>query len=43
MHHVGVLCENLERSLAFYKDLLGRSLVLLSKLIEKKNVLDKLP
>ncbi|XP_074577175.1 uncharacterized protein LOC141833597 [Curcuma longa] len=23
MHHVGVLCENLERSLAFYKDLLG--------------------
>ncbi|KAJ3694105.1 hypothetical protein LUZ60_009585 [Juncus effusus] len=23
IHHVGILCENLERSLAFYKDLLG--------------------
>nr|CAD1843116.1 unnamed protein product [Ananas comosus var. bracteatus] len=23
IHHVGLLCENLERSLAFYKDLLG--------------------
>lgn len=24
IHHVGILCENLERSLAFYKDLLGK-------------------
>lgn len=24
MHHVGLLCENLELSLTFYKDLLGR-------------------
>nr|XP_010915205.1 uncharacterized protein LOC105040397 isoform X3 [Elaeis guineensis] len=24
IHHVGLLCENLEKSLAFYKDLLGR-------------------
>ncbi|KAF0907450.1 hypothetical protein E2562_017385 [Oryza meyeriana var. granulata] len=23
IHHVGILCENLERSMAFYKDLLG--------------------
>ncbi|TKW25319.1 hypothetical protein SEVIR_3G111200v4 [Setaria viridis] len=23
LHHVGILCENLERSMAFYKDLLG--------------------
>ncbi|EHA8589444.1 hypothetical protein COCNU_scaffold009902G000020 [Cocos nucifera] len=23
IHHVGLLCENLEKSLAFYKDLLG--------------------
>ncbi|XP_006657461.1 uncharacterized protein YwkD [Oryza brachyantha] len=23
VHHVGILCENLERSMAFYKDLLG--------------------
>lgn len=23
MHHVGLLCENLERSLAFYRDVLG--------------------
>ncbi|KAF6994144.1 hypothetical protein CFC21_010920 [Triticum aestivum] len=23
MHHVGILCENLERSMAFYQDLLG--------------------
>ncbi|CAN6336485.1 unnamed protein product [Urochloa humidicola] len=23
LHHVGILCENLERSMAFYKDILG--------------------
>jgi predicted enzyme related to lactoylglutathione lyase len=26
IHHVGILCENLERSIAFYQDLLGELL-----------------
>lgn len=26
MHHVGLLCENLERSLDFYQNLLGNSI-----------------
>lgn len=25
MHHVGILCENLERSLDFYQNLLGNA------------------
>jgi catechol-2,3-dioxygenase len=27
IHHVGILCENLERSMAFYKDLLGELVI----------------
>ena len=27
VHHVGVLCENLERSLHFYLNILGKSIL----------------
>lgn len=29
VHHVGILCENLERSLHFYQNILGKSFFLL--------------
>lgn len=40
LHHVGILCENLEMSMAFYKDLLGELAVCFIRciLMRAKNV-----